>query len=237
MNSNPIVSPDEWLKARQSLLEREKELTKFRDEVNRLRLEMPWKKVEKDYVFQSSEGPKHLSDLFGNRSQLIIYHFMFAPGWSEGCNGCSFLVDHLDAARQHFENHDVSAAVVSRAPLENFLTFKKRMGWTFPWLSSEGSDFNYDFGASFHRADLDAGPVFYNFKMQALKGEDQPGASSFLRNEEGIYHTYSTFERGGDLLIGAYNWLDIAPLGRNEGEIMDWMRLHDEYEVRTKDND
>lgn len=212
-----VVSPDEWIKARQELLAKEKEFTRQRDELARQRLELPWVKVDKEYSFDTIEGKKTLDELFGNNRQLIIYHFMFAPGWEEGCDGCSFIADHVDSARQHFEHHDVSFAAVSRAPLADFLPFKKRMGWTFNWVSSAGTDFNYDFGASFKREDLDAGPVFYNFKDQKLRSEDQPGATSFYKDDDGtIYRTYSTYERGGDLLIGAYNWLDIAPLGRNE---------------------
>jgi predicted dithiol-disulfide oxidoreductase (DUF899 family) len=226
-----VVSQEEWIQARQELLAKEKEFTRLRDELAQARLNQPWVRVDKDYVFDSTEGKKTLADLFDGKSQLIIYHFMFAPGWTEGCHGCSFVSDHTDAARQHFENHDLAFAAVSRAPLAEFQSFKKRMGWTFPWLSSAGSDFNYDYQASFHREDLDAGPVFYNFKEQKLRSEDQPGASCFFRDQDGtIYHTYSTYERGLDLLVGAYNWLDIAPLGRNEKEGMDWMCLHDEYE-------
>jgi len=230
---HPVVSHEDWISASQKLLEAEKALTRHRDEVNQLRLNNPWELVEKEYTFKGPEGTMTLADLFDGRSQLIIYHFMFGPGWEEGCSGCSFVCDHIDAARQHFEHHDVSIAAVSRAPWNEFEPFKHRMGWTFRWVSSAENDFNYDFGASFRRSDLDAGSVFYNFKMQKLNGDEQPGLSSFFKDSDGkIYHSYSSYERGLDLLVGAYNWLDVAPLGRNETQGMDWMTFHDRYEEK-----
>jgi predicted dithiol-disulfide oxidoreductase (DUF899 family) len=194
------------------------------------RRELPWMKVETDYVFEGPDGPVSLADLFDGRSQLIVYHFMYGPGWEEGCPGCSFVCDHVDAARRHFEHHDVAYVTVSRAPLADFQAFKERMGWTFRWVSSSQNSFNYDFGVSYHREDLDHGPVLHNFVMQKLSGEEQPGLTVFTRDEEGnIYRTYSTYERGLDLLIGAYNYLDLTPKGRNESSPMDWMSFHDQY--------
>ena len=175
--------------------------------------------------------PISLSELFNGRSQLIVYHFMFAPGWDEGCSGCSFVCDHVDSARQHFEHHDVAFVAVSRAPYGEFQAFKKRMGWTFRWVSSNQTSFNYDFGVSFRQEDIDRGPVFYNYVLQKLTSQEQPGLSVFTKDPEGnIYRTYSTYERGLDLLIGAYNFLDLTPKGRNESGGMSWMRLHDRYE-------
>lgn len=227
-----VVSEEEWISAGSDLLKKEKEFTKARDALSATRRELPWMKIDTDYVFESPEGPVSLSELFNGRSQLIVYHFMYGPGWEEGCSGCSFVSDHADSARQHFEHHDVAFAAVSRAPLADFEAFRKRMGWTFRWVSSEKNSFNYDFGVSFRREDLDSKPVFYNFTSQKLKGEEQPGLSVFTKDEEGnIYRTYSTYERGLDLLIGAYNFLDLTPKGRNEGGGgMSWMKFHDRYE-------
>jgi len=213
-----------------ALLKKEKEFTRARDAMSALRRDLPWVKVDTEYVFESPEGPVSLSELFKGRSQLIVYHFMFAPGWDEGCSGCSFVSDHVDGARQHFEHHDVAFAAVSRAPLADFEAFKKRMGWTFTWVSSNGNNFNYDYGVSFRRDDLDKGPVMYNFTVQKLNSEEQPGLTVFTKDEDGtIYRTYSTYERGLDMLVGAYNYLDLTPKGRNETGPMSWMCLHDEY--------
>src|SRR2546423_5725850 len=226
-----VVSQDQWIAAASALLQDEKEFTKARDAMSATRRELPWVKVETDYVFEGNDGPVGLADLFNGRSQLIVYHFMYGSGWEEGCDGCSFVCDHVDAARQHFEHHDVAYVAVSRAPLADFQAFKKRMGWNFRWVSSNKNNFNYDFGVSFRKEDLEKGPVFYNFKMQKLTGEEQPGLSVFTKDAEGnIYRTYSTYERGLDLLIGAYNYLDLTPKGRNESSGMDRMCLHDEYE-------
>lgn len=228
---HPIATREEWTRLRQELLAKEKEWTRAKDELSRMRRELPWVKVDKDYEFNGPNGKETLADLFEGRSQLIVYHFMFGPGWGEGCDGCSFLCDHIDGANQHLKHHDVTLVAVSRAPYDELLPYKKRMGWQFKWVSSFGSDFNYDYHASYRREDLDAGPVFHNFATQRLRGEEQPGVSIFIKDENGdIYHTYSSYERGGDILIGAYNWLDLTPRGRNEEEAMDWMRRHDEYD-------
>lgn len=229
-SKHPVVSREDWLAAGTEFLKKEKEFTKARDALSAARRELPWTKVE-NYVFESEDGPVSLLELFNGRSQLIVYHFMYGPGWDEGCSGCSFVSDHVDAARQHFEHHDVAFVAVSRAPLGDFLPFKKRMGWTFRWVSSNKNEFNYDFGVSFRKEDLKSGPVLYNYKLQNLKGEEQPGLSVFVKDEEGnIYRTYSTYERGLDLLLGTYNYLDLTPNGRNETGPMSWMKFHDRYE-------
>ena len=229
--SHAVVSPSEWIEASQKFLVKEKEFTRLREDLSRQRRELPWTRVDKDYVFEGPNGAVTLADLFDGRSQLIVYHFMFGPGWDEGCSGCSFVCDHVDAARQHFEHNDLSFVAVSRAPLAEFLPYKKRMGWTFDWVSSAGNEFNYDFGASFRKQDLEKGPVMFNFKMQTIKGDEQPGLTVFFKDTDGtVYRTYSSYERGLDLLVGAYNFIDLTPIGRNESGPMDWMRRHDQYE-------
>ncbi len=234
ITNHPVVSQSEWIEASGKLLAREKEFTRMRDQLNRQRMELPWVKVEKEYVFEGPDGKQSLSELFDGRSQLIVYHFMFGPGWEEGCPGCSFVSDHVDAARQHFEHHDISYVAISRAPIAELLPYKERMGWTFRWYSSNGNEFNFDFGASFRPEDLEKGPVFFNFTDQKLKGQEQPGLSVFVKDEQGkVYRTYSTYERGLDLLIGAYNWIDLTPLGRNEESPMDWVKRHDRYDDET----
>ncbi len=231
ITNHPVVSQSEWIEASQKLLAKEKEFTKMRDQLTQERMNLPWVKVEKEYIFEGIEGKRTLAELFEGRSQLIIYHFMFAPGTEEVCPGCSFISDHVDGARQHFEHHDVSYAAVSRAPIAELLPYKKRMGWTFPWYSSAGSEFNYDYCASFRLEDREKGPVFYNFTFQKLNGEEQPGLSVFVKDEHGdVFHTYSSYERGLDLLLGAYNFIDLTPLGRNEKHAMDWVNYHDRYE-------
>lgn len=226
-----VVSHEEWLTARKALLEEEKAFTQARDALTQKRLELPWEKVEKDYVFDGPNGKELLSGLFEGRSQLIVYHFMYAPGWKEGCKGCSFLCDHIDGANLHLAHHDVTLLAVSRAPWQEFMPFKKRMGWQFKWLSSHGSDFNYDFHVTTRDDEAGEGKIYYNYEVTEGEGGELPGLSVFYKNSSGdIFHTYSTYGRGGDIFINAYNFLDIAPKGRNEREIMDWMRHHDRYE-------
>ncbi|MGE0061528.1 MAG: DUF899 domain-containing protein [Xanthobacteraceae bacterium] len=224
---------EEWLTARKALLAREKELTHARDELAAARRALPWVKVEKNYVFDSKDGKVTLADLFEHRSQLMIYHFMYGPDWEAGCPGCSFLCDHVDAARQHFEHNDLSFAAVARTSVDKIEAYKKRMGWTFRFVSSLHSDFNYDFHVSFRKADLVAGPVDYNFRPQTISMEDLHGESLFYKDKDGaIYHTYSSYERAGEDLAATYRFLDLAPLGRNEGpdgNMGKWMRRHDEY--------
>jgi predicted dithiol-disulfide oxidoreductase (DUF899 family) len=227
---HPITSPSDWITASQELLAKEKAFTKARDEITRLRQALPWTKVEQNYTFETEAGPKTLSELFNGKSQLIAYHFMYEPDDAEGCPGCSFVCDHVDGARQHFEHHDISFVAVSIAPIGVFQDYKKRMGWTFNWVSSAGTTFNYDFGVSFHRADLDAGPVMYNFKVQQIRGQEQPGLTVFIKGGDGeIYRTYSTYERGLDMLLTAYHYIDLTPVGRNEKGPMDWVQRHDQY--------
>jgi len=228
---HPIVSLEKWTTAGSEFLKKEKEFTKARDSLSAARRELPWVKIDTDYVFESPDGPVSLSDLFDGRSQLIVYHYMYAPGDEEGCSGCSFVCDHVDSARQHFEHNDLAFVAVSRAPIADFQAFKKRMDWTFRWVSSNQNSFNYDFGVSFRKEDLEKGPVWFNFKIQKLRGMEQPGLTVFTKDAEGnIYRTYSSYERGLDLLLGAYNYLDLTPKGRNESGPMSWMNFHDRYE-------
>lgn len=230
-----IVSREEWLAARKAHLVHEKEFTRQRDALSAERRALPWVKIDKDYAFEGPNGPLSLTELFDGKSQLVVYHFMFGPGAKEGCPGCSFLADHFDGANQHLRHHDVSLIVVSRAPYAEFQPFRRRMGWAFPWVSSAGSDFNYDFHVSPSPAEKAAGRYEYNYDMHDGEGGEMPGFSIFYRNAAGeIFHTYSTYARGGDLLIGAYNFLDMMPKGRNEEGIMDWMRHHDRYEDEPK---
>jgi predicted dithiol-disulfide oxidoreductase (DUF899 family) len=228
-----VGTREEWLAARKALLAREKELTRARDALAAERRALPWVKVEKNYVFDSTKGKVALAELFGARRQLMIYHFMYGPGWKAGCPGCSFISDHVDAARQHFEHNDLSFVAVSRASVAEIEAYKKRMGWAFQWVSSQYCDFNYDFHVSFRKEDIEAGPVEYNFEKQKITMEELHGESMFFRDDGGtIYHTYSSYGRAGEELIGAYRFLDLAPLGRNEGpdgNMGKWMCRHDEY--------
>lgn len=231
-----IVSRQEWLAARKALLAKERAATHQLDAVRAERRRMPWVKVDKDYVFQGPEGPCTLADLFRGRSQLAVYHYMLTPGSDHICKGCSFIADHIDSARQHFEQADLAFAAISRVPLERIEQVRQRLGWTFPWVSSHGTDFNFDFGVSFRKEDIAAGRAIYNYGTPIKSSEDMHGTSIFARNERGeIFHTYSTFARGDEVLMGAFSWLDLTPKGRNEGDgVMSWLKLHDEYE--TSDN-
>jgi len=225
-----IVPPSEWLAARRELLAKEKELTRARDEISRLRRKLPWVEVTKHYVFEGPNGKVSLSGLFERRSQLMIYHFMFGPEWDEGCQGCSFLCDHVDAARQHFEHHDLSFAAVSRAPWEKIAPFKERMGWKFNWVSSFGADFNYDYQATATPEEMANGRMLYNFEMTRIDSEEQPGGSVFYKDPAGdIFHTYSFYARGGEELLGAYHFIDMTPKGRREKGPLSWVRYHDRY--------
>ena len=233
MTKHDIVSKEEWLEARRALLAEEKAWTRERDRLSAKRRALPWVKVEKNYLFQGADGPVRLSDLFDGRSQLIVYHFMFGPEWEEGCTGCSLLSDQVDGPRQHFEHHDVSYVAVSRGPIEKLLAYRKRMGWGFRWVSSAGSDFNFDYNVSFPDGTRKDG-VFYNFEKRPDPEVDElPGISVFTRDKDGtIYHTYSTYGRGGEMFLAVYGWLDIVPNGRNEpvrGNLMDWVKRHDRY--------
>ena len=225
-----IVSQEEWIDARKALLAKERAVTHELDALRAERRQLPWAAVEKRYAFEGPEGACTLADLFCGRSQLAVYHFMLTPGSNHICPGCSFISDHVDAARQHFEHADLTFTAVSRVPLERIEAVKRRMGWTFPWVSSAGTDFNFDFGVSFRPEDIATGRAIYNYGTVIKKSQDMFGASVFVKGEDGaVYHSYSTYHRGAELLIGAFNWLDLVPKGRNERSPMDWVRRHDEY--------
>ena len=228
-----VVSRDEWIAARKAHLANEKALTKARDQLSAERRALPWVKVEKTYVFDTPEGKKTLGDLFDGRSQLIVYHFMLGPDWGEGCPSCSYLADHFDGAALHLPHRDVMLTAVSRAPLPEIEAYKKRMGWSFPWVSSHGDDFNYDFHVSF-RPEQAEGEVYYNYEMRDFEVDEMPGLSVFIEDASGaIFHTYSAYARGLDILVGTYNFLDLVPKGRDEAELpwtMAWVRRHDDYD-------
>jgi predicted dithiol-disulfide oxidoreductase (DUF899 family) len=231
---NPkIVSHAEWVTARKELLAKEKQLTHDRETVAALRRELPWVRVEKKYFFDAPGGKESLADLFGGRSQLVVYHFMFVPGWEEGCPSCSFISDTIDPNVVHLAQRDVTLLAVSRAPLAQIEAFKKRMGWRFKWVSSSDTDFNYDYQASYKKDGAGATESYYNYEMQDFPSEERPGASVFYKNAKGeIFHTYSVYSRGLDPLIGAYHYLDMVPKGRNEEGLphgMAWVRHHDKY--------
>ena len=252
MTQHKVGSREEWLAARKQLLEREKELTRRSDELARERLELPWVRVEKQYKFDTDEGPKTLAELFDGRSQLLVYHFMFGPEYSAGgCPTCSSMADAFDGVIPHLNNHDVTFLAISRAPLERLQAYKRRMGWHFPWPSSSGSDFNFDYGVSFTREQQQES-IEYNYgsfnpapvleagggplaELAVTTGTDvagymteAPGMSAFALDDGAVYHTYSTYARGGEFLMYYYPLLDRAPKGRNEGGEV-WMRRHDEY--------
>ncbi|MGB7158846.1 MAG: thioredoxin family protein [Tepidisphaeraceae bacterium] len=234
MTNHKVVSRDRWLKARTAFLADEKRITRERDDLARRRRELPWVKVEKNYVFDTPDGKQTLSDLFDGRSQLLIKHFMLGPGWKEGCVGCSFESDHLDAARVHLEQHDVTVVAVSRAPLSEIEPFHQRMGWGFKWVSSSGSDFNYDYHVSFRPEEIASGKVYYNYAEQPIPMDELSGLSVLYKDDTGdIYHTFSTYGRGAEELLGAYVVLDLMPKGRNETgpnhNLTDWVRHHDRY--------
>lgn len=234
---NQVVSREVWLEARRALLAREKEATHLRDSVNAERLALPWVKVDKSYMFDTPAGKRSLADLFDGRSQLLVYHFMLGPDWEAGCPGCSFVADHFDATLPHLNHHDVTLVAVSRAPIDKVEAYKKRMGWSFPWVSSFGSDFNFDYHVSFTRDQLAGETIFYNFNaMDPSDGHDElPGLSAFQKDEAGnIFHTYSSYTRGLEEFIGTLMILDRAPKGRNENGTMDFVRRHDEYEEIPK---
>jgi predicted dithiol-disulfide oxidoreductase (DUF899 family) len=234
MQHNRIVSQEEWLAAQKQHLLKEKKFTRLRDQLSAERRNLPWVKVEKNYVFDGPKGKETLAELFGGRSQLIIYHFMFRPGWEEGCRSCSFLADHIDGSVVHLANRDVTLRAVSRAPLPEIEAFKKRMGWRFKWVSSYGSDFNSDYHVSFTKDDVAKGETYYNYDLRESQSEGEaPGTSVFYKGTTGdIFHTYSSYARGCDILIGAYNYLDLVPKGRDEDALtfsMAWVRHHDRY--------
>ena len=229
-----VVSQDEWVAARKVLLAKEKALTRESDALAAERRQLPWVKVEKKYEFDTPSGKKTLAELFEGRSQLLVYHFMFAPEWEEGCPSCSILGDHVDGSVTHLANRDVTMTAISRAPLAKLEAFKKRLGWKFKWASSNGNDFNRDYNVSFTADEVARGQMYYNFKQQFFPSEEGPGVSVFYKDEKGdVYHTYSTYGRGAEPLMGVYNYLDLTPRGRHEEGLsfpMEWRRLHDSYE-------
>jgi predicted dithiol-disulfide oxidoreductase (DUF899 family) len=229
-----VVSHDAWIEARRALLAKEKDFTRQRDELGRARRALPWEKVEKPYAFETPAGRKTLAELFDGRSQLAVYHFMFAPEWEEGCPHCSFWADNFSGITVHLRHRDVNLVAVSRAPLAKIERFRKRMGWTFPWVSSAPSDFNYDLGVSFTPEDAAKGKAVYNYVPTKEQFSDREGASIFYKDAAGsVFHTYSCYARGIDLLNSAYNFLDLVPKGRDEDElefVQEWVRHHDRYE-------
>jgi predicted dithiol-disulfide oxidoreductase (DUF899 family) len=235
MTKHRTATRQEWLQERLDLLKAEKELTRLNDDLARRRQELPWVPVEKDYVFDTEDGEASLADLFRGRSQLLVYHFMFDPTWDEGCPSCSCIADGFNQTHLHLPNHDVAFTAVSRAPLEKLLAYRERMAWSFPWASSGRTDFNYDFHVTIDAA---VAPVEYNYRNQAELEErnvswrdwsgEQPGMSAFALEDGVVHHTYSAYERGFDALWGMWQWLDRAPLGRNEGDLS-WFRRHDDY--------
>ncbi len=227
-----IVTHDEWIKARRVLLEQEKEFTKMRDAMTAKIRALPWRKVEKGYTFEGPRGKVNLIDLFDGKTQLAMYHFMLGPDWEQGCKSCSFWADGFQGIPIHLAHRDVNFVVVSRAPFAKIEEFQSRMGWTFAWVSSEGSDFNFDFGVSFSPEDERSGRAYYNYADGPFMSDEMPGASFFYRRDGEVFHTYSTYSRGLDMLNCAYNWLDLVPKGRDENPdwTMEWVRHHDRYD-------
>ena len=231
--SHRVVNDAEWLAARRELLKAEKALQQQRDDVARRRRELPWRRVEKDYAFQGKDGQAGFAELFGEQSQLVVYHFMFHPEWDEGCKSCSFWADNYDGSVRHLAARDTRLVAVSRAPFDKLRRYRQRLGWSFPWYSSLGSDFNFDFAVSFTPQQVEARDGRYNYRDGNVWSEEMPGISVFLKDEDGaIYHTYSTYSRGLDPFNATYQLLDIVPKGRDEEALpfpMEWVRRNDEY--------
>ena len=234
MTDHSIVGHEQWIAARQALLAKEKEFTRLRDELSRERRALPWERVERAYSFAGPRGTESLGDLFSGRSQLIVQHFMLGPDWEEGCKSCSFWADNFQGAIVHMKHRDVTMAAVSKAPLKTLEAFKKRMGWTFTWVSSFDSDFNRDFHVSFTDEERKQGQAFYNYEARSFPVSEAPGLSAFYKDPSGaIFHTYSCYARGLDMVNGTYHLLDLAPKGRDERDLpytMSWVRHHDKYE-------
>jgi predicted dithiol-disulfide oxidoreductase (DUF899 family) len=227
-----VVSHQQWVKERVAFMQKEKEFTRLRDELSRQRRELPWERVTKPYVFDTPRGRETLADLFEDRGQLLVYHLMFSPSWDEACTSCSFWADNFNGIDIHLAHRDISFLAISRAPLAKLEAYKRRMGWSFTWVSSGPSDFNYDFGVSFDPEAAKSGNASYNYGTGVSVQEEMPGISVFAKDPNGdVYHTYSTYSRGIDLMNGAYNYIDLTPKGRDEGKrIMSWLRRHDQYE-------
>ena len=233
MQNYKVVSKDKWLAARREHLAKEKEFTRLRDQLSQERRELPWVKVEKEYLFDGPNGKETLPDLFDGRSQLIVYHFMYGPDWAEGCPSCSFWADNFNGIVIHLNHRDINLGAVSRARRDQLEAYQKRMGWSFKWVSSFGSDFNRDYHVSFTPEEMKKGEVFYNFRINKFPSDEAPGISVFYKNEQGdVFHTYSCYARGLDMLNGAYHFMDLAPKGRDEDDLpysMAWLRHHDKY--------
>lgn len=234
MNNHDVGSRDEWLVARKELLAKEKEFTRLRDQLSRQRRQLPWVKVEKAYMFDGPNGNETLANLFEGQSQLIVYHFMYGPDWEEGCPSCSFWADNFNAIGIHLKHRDINLIAVSKARLETLEAYKKRMGWNFKWVSSFDNDFNRDFHVSFTPEEIDKGQMYYNYHVTSFPSSEAPGISVFYKNEnEEVFHTYSCYARGLDMLNGAYHYIDLAPKGRDEDHLphtMSWVRRHDQYD-------
>lgn len=233
MMTHKIVTRDQWMDARLDLLAAEKDLTRRSDQVARLRRSLPWVEIDKDYVFDAPEGRRLLADLFEGRRQLLVQHFMLAPGWEQGCQSCSFMADHVDGMTIHLAHRDVSFVAVSRAPLEEIERFRRRMGWRFCWVSSNGSDFNHDFGVSFTPEEVARGELHYNYGAWPFAHQELPGISVFCKEGDKVFHTYSTYGRGVEVMMGTYAMLDLTPRGRDERDVgykMEWVRHHDRYD-------
>jgi len=233
MEHHKVVSREDWVMARKEHLAKEKEFTRLRDELSRQRRELPWEKVDKAYVFDGPDGKETLSDLFAGRSQLLVYHFMFGPDWREGCPSCSFWADNFNNAIVHLNHRDVTMVAISKAPLEKLTAFQKRMGWTFKWLSSFSNDFNRGYQVSFTPEELEKGEMYYNYRVGKFGRDEAPGLSVFYKNTEGtVFHTYSCYGRGLDMLNGTYHHLDVVPKGRDEAGLsytQEWVKHHDRY--------
>lgn len=232
--NHPVVSSERWLAQRKALLAREKELTQLHDQIARERRALPWVRIEKDYSFHTPDGRRTLADLFEGRRQLLVQHFMFGPGWEQGCPSCSFMADHTDGMNVHLAQRDITLVAISRAPLADIELFRQRMGWQFKWVSSSGSSFNHDFSVSFTPEEHAKGEVYYNYGMTHFPSDEAPGISVFCKDDAGeIFHTYSTFGRGVEVMMGAYSLMDLTPKGRGEEDVaykMNWVRHHDRYE-------
>ena len=232
--NHSVVSRDRWIAERKALLAHEREFTHLRDQIARERRALPWVRVDKDYVFDTTEGPRSLSDLFEGRRQLLVQHFMLGPGWEQGCPSCSYMADHTDGMTVHLAHRDTTFVAISRAPLAEIERFKQRMGWQFKWVSSNANDFNFDYGVSFTPEEKAANVVTYNYGKQPFESDEMPGVSVFYRDDAGdVFHTYSTYGRGVEVMMGTYNLLDLTPKGRDERDVpykMEWVRHHDRYE-------
>jgi predicted dithiol-disulfide oxidoreductase (DUF899 family) len=234
MENHKVVLREEWLIARKEYLVKEKEFTRLRDQLSQQRRDLPWVRVDKEYIFAGPNGKETLSELFAGRSQLMVYHFMFHPSWDEGCKSCSFWADNFNGIIVHLNHRDVTMVAVSKAPLDQLEAFKKRMSWNFKWASSAGTDFNRDYHVSFTAEELNKGEMYYNYERRKFPREEGPGLSVFYKDPKGsVFHTYSSYARGLDMLNGAYHYLDLVPKGRNEASLaypQAWVRHHDRYD-------